>query len=213
MKILIIIIKVIIPSLTSSEHPRFVCNKKQGNSLADPDLQIGKASGLKKIFSFLALRASIWSKNKGAGPGPPGPSPGSATETSLRKQPVPPRSSPLKTFRRRGVRRDGCFRRLQSRIGSNTEQDTEVVKNVCAPFHHSTEGCEGKEYSDPPSQPTSKSELILFVSTFRHLFSPGLRLVPSRSDYPYLITLNYQKTFSDVFGLPHTFFQVRWIEI
>ena len=106
------------------------------------------------------------------GAGPPDSSPGSATETSLRKQPVSPHSSPLKTFRRRGVRRDGCFRRLPCRIGNNTEQDTEVVKNVCAPFHYSTEGCEGKEYSDPPSQPTSKSELILFVSTFRHLFSP-----------------------------------------
>ena len=84
---------------------------------------------------------------------------------SPQKQPVCPRSSPLKTFWRRGVRRDGCFRRLQRRIGSNTEQDTEVVKNVCAPFHHFTEGCEGKAYSDPPSQPTSKSDLILFVST------------------------------------------------
>ena len=87
------------------------------------------------------------------------------------------------------------FSRLPCRIGNNTEQDTQEVKSVCAPFHLSTEGCEGKEYSDPPSQPTSKSEPILFVSTFRHLFSPGLRLVPSQSDFPYLITLNCQKTF------------------
>ena len=34
--------------------------------------------GLKKNFS--ALRASVFSKNKGRGLGPPGPYPGSATE-------------------------------------------------------------------------------------------------------------------------------------
>ena len=40
-----------------------------------PDPEIRGRAGL--IF-FPALRASVWSKNKG-GPGPPGPSPGCAT--------------------------------------------------------------------------------------------------------------------------------------
>ena len=52
--------------------------------MADPDLQIrgggGGGDGLQKIF--LALWASVWSKNMGAGgAGPPGPSPGSITGT------------------------------------------------------------------------------------------------------------------------------------
>ena len=38
----------------------------------------GGGWGLKKNFS--ALRASVFSKNKGRGLGPPGPYPGSATE-------------------------------------------------------------------------------------------------------------------------------------
>ena len=42
-------------------------------ALADPDLQIGGGA----VFS--ALRATVWSKNKG-GAGPPGPSSGSATD-------------------------------------------------------------------------------------------------------------------------------------
>ena len=37
---------------------------------------------------FSALRASVWSKNKG-GPGPPSPSPGSATELSERLEQAP----------------------------------------------------------------------------------------------------------------------------
>ena len=56
-------------------------------ALADSDLQviggghpepeIRRGPGLQKIF--LALRASVWSKNKGGrGPSPPGPYPGSA---------------------------------------------------------------------------------------------------------------------------------------
>ena len=49
-------------------------------AVADPDLHVTgghhpepeiRGGGLKKIFS--ALRASVWSKNKGGGQGPPGP--------------------------------------------------------------------------------------------------------------------------------------------
>ena len=87
--------KVVIPSLTSSKHPRFVSDKK---------------------------------------------------EISLRKQP------PLLAAETSLAARSGD-RRLLSNRGSNTEQDTEEVKRVRAPFHHSTEDYEGKEYSDPPSQP------------------------------------------------------------
>ena len=60
----------------------------------DPDLQMGGGVGarhpdreittrgaISKTNNFSALRASVWSKNKGEGSGPPGPSPGSATYT------------------------------------------------------------------------------------------------------------------------------------
>ena len=60
-------------------------------AVPDPDLEIRGGGGggrssrpldsgersPKKVFS--ALRASVWSKNKGGGPGPPGPSPRPAT--------------------------------------------------------------------------------------------------------------------------------------
>ena len=59
--------------------------------MADPDLEIrgaviqtlGGGGGLPKNF-FSALRASVWSRNKGV-PGPPGPSLGSATACWGRK--------------------------------------------------------------------------------------------------------------------------------
>ena len=64
-------------------------------SVADPDLQIREGGGggghghpdpeIRGVSktSFLALWASVWSKNKaGGGAGPPGPSHGSATEYS-----------------------------------------------------------------------------------------------------------------------------------
>ena len=108
LKILIIKMKVVIPSLTSSKHPRFVV------------VSLRKQPSLLAAETFPAARSEE--------------------------------------------------RRLFSHLGSNTGQDAEEVKSVCAPFHLSTEGCEGKETSDPPSQPTSKSRLILYVSTFRHLF-------------------------------------------
>ena len=46
-----------------------------GFGRTDPEIRGGGRS--EKIFS--ALRASVWSKNKGE-PDPPGPSPGSATD-------------------------------------------------------------------------------------------------------------------------------------
>ena len=47
-----------------------------GGGGSHPDPEIRGVSSLNNCFS--ALRASVWSKNKG-GPGPPGPLPGSAT--------------------------------------------------------------------------------------------------------------------------------------
>ena len=50
--------------------------KRQKATVADPDLQIRGGPGLQKNF-FFALRASVWSKNKGGGGGggSPGPLP------------------------------------------------------------------------------------------------------------------------------------------
>ena len=45
----------------------------------DPEITTREA--ISKTKNFSALRASVWSKNKGEGSGPPGPSPGSATYT------------------------------------------------------------------------------------------------------------------------------------
>lgn len=109
LKILIIKMKVVIPSLTSSKHPRFVV------------VSLRKQPSLLAAEMFPAARSEE--------------------------------------------------RRLFSHLGSNTEQDTEEVKSVCAPFHLSTKGCEGKETSDPPSQPTSKSRLILTFLLFATCFS------------------------------------------
>ena len=44
-----------------------------------PDLETRGRAGLQKK-TFSALRASVWSKNKGRGVGGPDPSPGSATD-------------------------------------------------------------------------------------------------------------------------------------
>lgn len=54
------------------------------NTVPDPDLEI-RGEGLISPPIFLALWASVWSKNKGRGAAPPEPSPGSTTAT----QPCP----------------------------------------------------------------------------------------------------------------------------
>ena len=50
---------------------------------------MGGGAGLPPNFFLLALRASVWHRNKG-GPGPPGPFPGPATAKALKIEFEPP---------------------------------------------------------------------------------------------------------------------------
>ena len=69
-------------NVSDYHHYQYLCKDgtREGRSLADLDLQMGRGSQ-KKCFS--AIRASVWSKNKPPPPPPPlpraCPSPGSAT--------------------------------------------------------------------------------------------------------------------------------------